>query len=378
MIPLRDLHPLLLDLLVLAFAGFFATPPFRAVAQGAPAVAPSPAAVSPQTKSNGPRIQFAAPAHDFGKVRGGEIKKHDFVFTNTGTAILEVTEVRRTCGCTAAGEWTKRVAPGETGLIPIEFHSANDRGTIAKTVTVVCNASGQSNVVLHVKAEIWRPVELEPQAAMIKAASDSSTNVVATVKILNRMEAPMVITEARSSHKTLASRLKETIPGKEYELTVNVVPPLGLGNVYGKITLQTSLAEAPTVEVPVYVLLQPALEITPRYVSLPAGPFTNPVSRVITIRSLASSPLVLTEPTFSLAGVVAELKETQAGKLYGLTLTFPVAFSVGKGVNAEARVKSNYPDTPILRIPVVTQAPPSTPGSPPTLPRTSVKDPAGP
>jgi hypothetical protein len=334
--------------------------------------------VSPQTTSKGPWIQFAAPSHDFGRVRGGEIRKHEFVFTNTGTAVLEITEVRRTCGCTATGEWTRRVAPGETGLIPIEFHSANDRGTIAKSVTVVSNASGQSNVVLHVKAEIWRPVELEPQAAMIKATSDSSSNAVATIKILNRMEAPMVITEARSSHKTLGSKLKETIPGKEYELTVNVVPPLGLGNVYGKITLQTSLAEAPTVEVPVYVLLQPALEITPRYVSLPAGPLTNRVSRVITIRSLASTPLVLTEPAFSLAGVEAELKEIQTGKLYGLTLTFPAAFSVPKGVSVEARIKSNYPDTPVLHVPVVAQASPSTPASPPTPSQTSVKDPAGP
>jgi hypothetical protein len=99
---------------------------------------------------------------------------------------------------------------------------------------------------------------------------------------------------------------------------------------------------------------------------------------VITIRSLTSTPLVLTDPTFSLAGVVAELKETQAGKLYGLTLTFPAAFKVPSGVSAEARIKSNYPDTPVLHVPVITQAKPITPASPPTPPRVSAKDPAGP
>src|SRR5262245_18262018 len=42
----------------------------------------------------GPRIQFATPAFDFGKIKGGETAKHDFIFTNTGDALLEIKEVR--------------------------------------------------------------------------------------------------------------------------------------------------------------------------------------------------------------------------------------------------------------------------------------------
>src|SRR6266702_6098464 len=36
------------------------------------------------TAETGPRIQFADPIFDFGKVGSGQVIRHDFVFTNTG------------------------------------------------------------------------------------------------------------------------------------------------------------------------------------------------------------------------------------------------------------------------------------------------------
>src|ERR1044071_6693305 len=77
--------------------------------------APSPpagtksAAGAPETSA--PRIEFASRVFDFGKVSAGELVRHDFVFTNTGTASLEITDVRPGCGCTTAGPWDRQVPP---------------------------------------------------------------------------------------------------------------------------------------------------------------------------------------------------------------------------------------------------------------------------
>src|SRR5438093_11945731 len=57
----------------------------------------------------GPRIQFEQPDYDFGKVSSGESVKHTYTFTNTGDALLEVSAVHPSCGCTTAGEWSKEV-----------------------------------------------------------------------------------------------------------------------------------------------------------------------------------------------------------------------------------------------------------------------------
>src|SRR5258706_5535421 len=61
--------------------------------------------VRPPSKVTGPRIEFQAKTFDFEKVRGGEFVRHDFIFTNTGVALLEITAVSPSCGCTSAGEW---------------------------------------------------------------------------------------------------------------------------------------------------------------------------------------------------------------------------------------------------------------------------------
>ena len=69
----------------------------------------------------GPKIQFADIVYDFGKVNSGAPVKHTFVFTNIGTATLQILDVHPGCGCTTAGTWDKQVEPGKTGSIPLEF-----------------------------------------------------------------------------------------------------------------------------------------------------------------------------------------------------------------------------------------------------------------
>src|ERR1035437_8271517 len=60
---------------------------------------------------SGPKILFATPVYDFGQIKGGEVVKYTYVFTNVGDRMLEVTAVQTSCG-TTAGEWTRQVEPG--------------------------------------------------------------------------------------------------------------------------------------------------------------------------------------------------------------------------------------------------------------------------
>ena len=51
-----------------------------------PTLPPPVAATS--TNAGAPQIQFAAPLHEFGRVKSGEPVKYTYVFTNTGNALL--------------------------------------------------------------------------------------------------------------------------------------------------------------------------------------------------------------------------------------------------------------------------------------------------
>ena len=97
---------------------------------------PAPAVMA----TDSPRIEFASTVHDFGKIKLGDVVKHSFVFTNTGKALLEISDVRPGCGCTTAGTWDKKVEPGKTGIIPLQFNSLGFSGTVTKSHSLIADA----------------------------------------------------------------------------------------------------------------------------------------------------------------------------------------------------------------------------------------------
>ena len=70
----------------------------------APPAPPAPGENKETKETTAPKIQFADTVYDFGKVNSGEVVKHSFVFTNIGTATLEIKDVRHGCG----RDWTGR------------------------------------------------------------------------------------------------------------------------------------------------------------------------------------------------------------------------------------------------------------------------------
>lgn len=320
------------------------------------------------TNALGPLIQFAASLYDFGKVPAGEVIKHAFVFTNVGERLLQITDVRPSCGCTAPGSWSRQTEPGKTGLIPIELYTANFNGSIAKSVTVTSNATNQPVVTLQIRGTVWRPIEVSPQSAVLNFVPDSASNGVAVVRIVNNLEEPLTLSEPESSNRALAAELKTNQPGKEYQLVIKTVPPLGSTNVFGRISLKTSSPKLANLVVPVYALAQQAVTAIPSRITLPAGPISNVVAQTVSIRSLWANALALSEPAVNAKGVEVQLKELQPGHFFTLTATFPQGFEAAQGERLELSVKSNHPQYPVIKVPVVQPPRPVPVAAPPRLP----------
>lgn len=70
---------------------------------------------------SGPKIHFPEMEFSFGTVKPGEVVRHDFKVVNLGDETLQITEVRPSCGCTTAGDWTRVLKPQESGIIPIQL-----------------------------------------------------------------------------------------------------------------------------------------------------------------------------------------------------------------------------------------------------------------
>ena len=231
-------------------------------------------AVAGGTNGAAPKIQFAEVEHDFGRLVAGQVMKYEFVFTNTGTGSLIIQDARSTCGCFMPANWTKRVEPGKTGIIPTEFHSSKFTGPVAKDVTVICNDPDRRQLALKVKATVWRPFEVTPGTASFSESPDALTNSSGPC-VSNKQTVPLTLSEPRSNQRVFVCNLLTNQPGQEYQLVVKLILPLGAGNVFGQITMRTSAPEMPLATVPVWVVAQPPVIVVPAKLPLPESPLPD-------------------------------------------------------------------------------------------------------
>ncbi|MEO1625029.1 MAG: DUF1573 domain-containing protein [Bacteroidota bacterium] len=98
-------------------------------------------------EDNVAKMEFKEEVHDFGTVREGEVVKHTFTFTNTGTVPLVINNAKSTCGCTVP-KWPKEpIAPGESGKIKVRFNTKSKFNKQDKPVTITANTYPANTVV---------------------------------------------------------------------------------------------------------------------------------------------------------------------------------------------------------------------------------------
>lgn len=92
-------------------------------------------------------INFKESKKDFGKVLSTSTNDHTFVFTNTGTEPLVISNAKGSCGCTVP-VWPKEpIAPGETGEIKVQYKPNGQSGRQTKQVTVTANTNPAQTIL---------------------------------------------------------------------------------------------------------------------------------------------------------------------------------------------------------------------------------------
>jgi hypothetical protein len=315
----------------------------------------------PASTNIGPKIQFEAPVFDFGRVKVGEVVKHTFIFTNIGDQVLELKEVRPSCGCTGAGEWSRKVEPGQTGSIPLQLGTAGFGGPISKPITVTCNDPSQPSVVLQMKGTVWKPIDVAPQFAVMHATAHSTNPVSTLVRIVNNEEEPVTISEPELNHPSFTAELKEVKPGMEFELTVRTAGPLPPGNVQGGLLMKTSSPQVPVINVNFLAMVQEMVAVAPAEILIPAVPATSVRAFAVSVRNNSPILMKLSDPSVNAAGVDVQMLEVEPGRQFTLTVMVPSEFAVKEGEKVELTVKSDHPQYPALKVPIRMHAPPPAP-----------------
>ncbi|TDU39613.1 uncharacterized protein DUF1573 [Gelidibacter sediminis] len=97
-------------------------------------------------------IEFEEVEHDFGTIQNGTPVETVFKYKNTGTSPLVVSDIKSTCGCTVPSDWTRQVAPGETGEFKVKFDGKGN-GVVTKSITMTTNTEKGAETV-RIKAMV--------------------------------------------------------------------------------------------------------------------------------------------------------------------------------------------------------------------------------
>lgn len=300
-----------------------------------------------------PRIDFPVTLHDFGPVSRGVSARHDFVVRNTGSTALEILDVRPSCGCTIVAEWTPLIAPGGVGVIPVQLETAQFVGSISKSITVTSNDPAHPTTFLEITAEILTPIEVASPVVVFPALTRLDQVVSRSVRIRNRVDPPVAITQVSSDQRMFRAELREITPGREFELTLTTVPPLREGTINARVTMETTNPEMPELAVQAVATVLPAVQVAPAEIVLTSPKLAAAEKRLVVVFNHRADDLRLFDLETYPSGIEVTASPASSRGQISVTLTFPAGFEVRIGEKMFFRGKTNHPALPVFEVPIV-------------------------
>ncbi|MCX5709530.1 MAG: DUF1573 domain-containing protein [Candidatus Omnitrophica bacterium] len=96
----------------------------------------------------------AAGTWDFGKVKEGEVVKHEFVLKNESKDKLNIQGVSTSCGCTASAVKNKSLKAGDSTVIDVSFNSAKYSGAVKQFVYVNTDNVKDPLIIFEIRADV--------------------------------------------------------------------------------------------------------------------------------------------------------------------------------------------------------------------------------
>jgi hypothetical protein len=327
-------------------------------AQSAPA---KPAEAPAQKAASGPHpvIDIAEKIKDFGTVAKGDKIKATFQVRNTGTAPLEIGQVRPTCGCTVAS-FDHSVAPGATGKIDAEVDTAGFSGPITKAVLVFSNDPTNPQVNLVIKADVKAFIDVLPRPLIIFRSVLQGEPATEKLTLVSTDGSDFKIEGASASGGPYQLSYRE-LPAKEriaerkgsqWELTVTIPATAPEGMLNQKIVVKTTAPKAPEVAINVTGAVRPVVQVIPPDVNFGTVAGDALIGHnVLIINNRQGAELQLTDVKVDNPNFTTEVIPLQAGQ------RFQVAVSMKAGVpkgpqKATLTIATNDPARKAIEVPV--------------------------
>ena len=162
-----------------------------------------------------------------------------FKFTNTGTELVEIKQVKTSCGCTTATLAKKTYAPGESGEIKATLNVGNRVGPQRKSITVTtANASERYTLIL--KATIPEVIKYQPRVLIWAKDGEKTPRTVEIDVAIDEM----VELTVRAAANIYTTKLVTLEKGKKFQLIVTPKSTADINNTV--VSLQAKYPSSST------------------------------------------------------------------------------------------------------------------------------------
>lgn len=182
-------------------------------------IAPEAPVEKPQ-EGKGPRIKFESLINDLGDIDPGSNNITEFSFTNVGTALLKIVNVKPDCGCTQLTLEKKEYEPGESGVMKFKYHAVSRPGPVTRRIAVTTNDAVEPQITLTIKARVVERVAYEPTRLNLLLKGDDDKLPKVTLTSLDGK--PFKINGVKSSVNSVSAEFDPAVEATKFVLTLKV------------------------------------------------------------------------------------------------------------------------------------------------------------
>jgi hypothetical protein len=154
-------------------------------------------------------LHCAAPEAQVGEIKSGAPLTYRYRVVNRGPGIVEVMQLRTSCGCVVPHLEQRMLSPGETTEVALVVNTlAQGAGDRAWSLTLVYETEGQqAELPLTLRGRVVSEIRVEPTALHVV----TDTTVTQLVQVTDLRPQPLNVTAVHSSAPWIRAQLGDTV-----------------------------------------------------------------------------------------------------------------------------------------------------------------------
>jgi archaellum component FlaG (FlaF/FlaG flagellin family) len=239
-----------------------------------------------------PRLGIEEPVSDFGTVEQGTPVTHVFQLKNTGDTALRISNVKSSCGCTAAVVSDHDVQPGGEARVLATLDTSRVAGRTTKVLSVYSDDPQVPVAALTLTGTVLADLTLTPNPVYLGRIRRGEA---VTREVVIRPGRPLgkdTVRAVTGELSGLQTRLDLAADGTQ-RLVLGLGPDVPLGRFTREVRLETTSARQPVIVLPVFGSIEGDVVVLPSQVSFGVARAGASPERRLLIRNRGLQPLTV-------------------------------------------------------------------------------------